>query len=452
MKDTLKVSMVIERLSDFFNKLGHEYIYGLITAIILISLFPIIQVPNPQNLGFNGDAEFFNFSGQSSDVQFNAKVIDFKANETMFYSLKNITIESNDGKIRFINYSNSLQVQYNEKFFQKLLNVDVDIYFKNLTLSKMSAYNGIELYGYINRNVPNKIKSNGGEVFILKDSVNYVVIGGEKYTDFQRISFEMDNTSYLNFFSEVVKLEARISDLKITSRLSKIFLFQGEGVFGLNNHIFDVKSTDVLNAEIEPSYQGKSFFRVDGTKIVFNGFAGSATLNTEDKIMSDLGYWLRNQPEKINAYAVVILVFLTLWYAYSTRSMLGEQTKSRKIAAMEKKLEHVYSPMNNALNKSKLYIESLPKDTIPNGYASFFNDLINNFEVINKDYGHLFDSDMKKHYKETYESWKQFLIDRSSTEKMLKNYKNLNESIKKFHEIVESKIKTEIELLNSLQS
>lgn len=314
-----------------------------ITAVILLVIIAIIflynsSIPTSKQSSFKGNAEFFNFTAINSNMQFKAKGIYFLTNDTMFYSLKNITIESNDGKTRLINYSNSLQVQYNEKFFQPLQNVDVGILFKNLTLAKELDYNRINLFGYMNINAPNKLKSTGGEVFILKDSVNYVFIGDEKFTDFRRISFEMDNTSSVQFFSETIKLEAfSASDLKITSQLSKIILYQGEGVFGLNNHIFDVRSSDVLNVEILAGYKESSLLRIDDTKILFTGVTNSAELNNENLIMDDFDYWLKIQPEKINAYSsainavvAVVLVVLTFFNVRSTQRLVLMEAEKKK--------------------------------------------------------------------------------------------------------------------------
>lgn len=126
--------------------------------IIIVVLFLVIMavnflntpsIPTSKQSIFKGDAEFFNFTGQNSSAQFKAQGIYFIANETMFYSLKNITVESNDGKMRLINYSNSLQVQYNDESIQYLPNVDLDLYFKNLTLAKELGYISVNLYGII---------------------------------------------------------------------------------------------------------------------------------------------------------------------------------------------------------------------------------------------------------------------------------------------------------------
>lgn len=307
----------------------------LFLVIMAVNFLNTLSIPTSKQSMFKGDAEFFNFTGQNSGVQFKAQGIYFIANETMFYSLKNITVESNDGKMRLINYSNSLQIQYNDESIQYLPNVDLDIYFKNLTLAKELGYISINLYGI---NTYNKIESTGGKVYLQKDSVNYVFIGNEKLTEFRSISFEMDNTSSVLFLSDIIKLRAyRTSDLKIMGQLSKIFLYQGEGEFGLNNHIFDVTSTDIFNVEMSPNYQEQSFLTVDDTKIIFTGVPNLAELNNENLIMNDFYYWLKIQPEKINAYSsainaavAVFLLILTILNVLSAQRLVSMEAEKKK--------------------------------------------------------------------------------------------------------------------------
>lgn len=317
----------------------NNLIIAIIVLVIIASLFlyySSVPISN-QFSSYNGNVDFINFTGQNSNMQFKAKGIYFITNETVFYSIKNITVESSSGELRLINYTSSLQVQYNEEVYQQLKNVDIGIYFVNLTMVKWLDYGRINLYGHMNMQSPNHLKSNG-EVFIPRIGINYVFIGDEKFTDFRLISFEMDNTSSVNFFSEIIKMEAyTVSDLKITGQLSKITLYQGDGVFGLNNHLFNIRRTDVLDIEVLPNYIGQSLLTIDGTKIIFSGTANSAKSNNEDLIMSDFHYWFKIQPEKINAYSsaisavvAVVLVFLTFFNVRSTQKLVSLEAEKKK--------------------------------------------------------------------------------------------------------------------------
>lgn len=312
----------------------------LTIVLIIIPLFLFFLVYSStaaQFSSFIGSAEYINFSGQNSEVQFKADVIYFTTNETVFYSLKNITIENDKGERRLINDSSSVQIQHNENFSQYLSNVEVDIYFDNLTMTKNLVYY-TDLRGYMNKYTLNQLKPNSGHVIIRRPWVNYVFIKNEKLEDFESISFEMDDSSSVKFFSEVIKLEAyNISDLKIKGRLSKIILYLGEGVLGLDNHIFGIRSPNILDVEIIPNYQNSSYLDVVGTKIVFNGLANSAKINNENMLVKDIFYWLKIQPEKINAYSsatsaivAVVLVILTAFNVRSTQKLVSMEAEKKK--------------------------------------------------------------------------------------------------------------------------
>lgn len=309
-----------------------KYINIVIILLIIIILLYIFSTPISNQLSsFRGDVEIINFSGEDSDVQFKAKGIYFIANETMFSSIKNIIIEKHDGKKRLINYSDSLQVQYNENIFQYLPNVEIKLYFRNLTLYKNSVTNKIDLQGYQSENAYNEMKSMGGEVRLLQGSVNYVYIEGEKFTDVQYVFFEMDNKSSIRYISKAIKLIAyNTSDLIIRSQWSKINISNGDGIFGINNKIFNIKNNDFLQVEILPSYKKQSYIYVDGTNLQFEGVINSAKSHDKNLIMNDFWYWLDTQPEKINAIAVVISLFLTAVASISTWRLVSMEAEKKK--------------------------------------------------------------------------------------------------------------------------
>ena len=150
----------------------------------------------------------------------------------------------------------------------------------------------------------------------------------------------------------------------------------------------------------------------------------------------------------ISALVTIMLVGLTAGYVKSTKEMLDEQVKARKMAFVEKKLENIYSPMNIAYNEFRLKLDSLPNDRIPDNYCSEFialNDAI--LKVSNK-YYHLLTLEMLNYYSiELWKAWEQFLHART-----LENYIILNSRINMFNDLSTREMKSEQELLNSLQN
>ncbi len=458
---------------SFNNRKMFSITILIIVILTGIALYPFfISEPNPAT-NFKGSSESFNFIGQYSYIQFKAKEIILLTRGTKFFSVNNITIESSNGEIKLINYSYEIYVSANEGVYQQISNAEVDMIFENLTLtrgvdyySRINPYNSINLSGKLGF-YPHSLKSNGGDVIIRQNwGANYVLIGNENITDFKQISFEMqsnipsNNMSWVDFYPELTELRANdVSDLKIRSQLSKIALSQSEGVLGLGDHTFYIKSSDIFNAEILPEYQTSSFLSIDGIKMSFNGLTKSNILNNKNLIQSDLEYWLSNQPEKINAYAVVILVILTLWYAFSThsllneqRSILDEQRKTRKITAIEKKLEQVYSPFEEALVEFKLESNKLLNENpdnmiLPNKIKDIFEKLTENMLAVKKHYGYLIDSNTINSFQDV---WNIYLsldetIHREQTD-------NLRDLINIFHAHISNKIAEYNRQLKELQN
>ena len=126
------------------------------------------------------------------------------------------------------------------------------------------------------------------------------------------------------------------------------------------------------------------------------------------------------------AFATLILVLITRNYAKSTKEILDEQTKSRKKASIEKILEKVYNPMNNAFNEFRLENDNLPEDKIPLGYDESFIKLYNTLNKIDKEYHHLFDQDIIQHVSEIWRYWKQYQYKKqTSSEPEIEIYKVL---------------------------
>lgn len=317
------------------------------------------HVSSPQFSNFKGNAESIDFIGQNySSVHFKAGGVFFHTNETVYFNhVKNITIESNNGDLRLINYS-SLQVRYTEDISESLSNVDINILFENLTMDKKFA-NFVYLSGYMNNM---ELKSNGEEVIIQRPWVDTVIIGVEKLADFSSISFEMDNTSSVESHGGIIKLGAFApSDLIISSEQpSKIILKYGEGELGLNSHKFEVRIADFLDIDLLPNYQ--SHLYIEGTRLTFDGVTDSAKLNNENKIMSEVSYWFNIKPEAlfsgINAFAVVILVIITWWYAREVRRQTKLTEKDKMRRRILEVIQDVLTPYMHSLENEIKAIQS----------------------------------------------------------------------------------------------
>lgn len=107
----------------------------------------------------------------------------------------------------------------------------------------------------------------------------------------------------------------------------------------------------------------------------------------------------------ITAWSTVILSIITFFYVILTYKILKEQKKSIKIAALEKILEKVYSPLLKANTHLKfgnlertviggiLTIEELQR-----AYIKFHGEL----SKVSENYGHLLDQDIIQNHSELW--------------------------------------------------
>ena len=304
-------------------------------------------IPNSiQDSRFSGNAESFNIVnivdqnnivGQMSEIYFQANQIILSMNnpDIIFRSTKNITIENYKGEKKLINYSPIIQIINYKENYLVLSNGYFDFGFWNYTMTKIpeSFYNSIIINGTID-----KMFSNGGEVSIANYSIDYIIIGDEKFTNFKQIVFEMDKNGSIEFSSEISKLSVypievnahHISDLRIEGKFSKLTLNRGEGTLRIGNHQFDIKAADDLSIEILP-YTSK--LSVKDTIVNFKGNAIHSLLNNNNIIMTDFYYWLIFKPEIISGsgvlIAAVLATIISFYFPFRQEKIKNKDEKQR---------------------------------------------------------------------------------------------------------------------------
>lgn len=110
------------------------------------------------------------------------------------------------------------------------------------------------------------------------------------------------------------------------------------------------------------------------------------------------------------AFATLFLVIITGDYAKSTKEMLDEQIKLNEIVATEKRLEKVYSPIEEAVTKFDLEADNLMDlmvgDQLSENIRSIFEKMTQSLLEVKKNYGHLIDPDIIQSHSEL---WKIYL-------------------------------------------
>lgn len=320
-------------------------------VLILIFVFFIITLLPISNLDadYNGTSEYFILDGKSSYAFFKTDYVHINAKILVFRNVKNIKFKTK-GEIVSINRS-SIQVEYKENKWQTFSDVDILI---GLNATEIKRKNS-EFYVKGNKNYfnPCRIKSNNSQVYISNQDIDLLSIKGEDFSDFTTISFELDNASYVDISSELIKIDAlQVSELTIGSQLSGLVMRRGEGILRLDDRFYLIKSTDKVNINFDPNYESSILVRENDVE--FSGNAKSVSLNEKNKMIGTLFYWFNQQTEKINALFTIILVIITAFYVRHTGKTVEQSENEMKIALIEKRLEKLYYPLKDILESTTL--------------------------------------------------------------------------------------------------
>ncbi len=279
-----------------------------------------------------------------------------------------------------------------------------------------------------------------------------ISINGNKIPDFSTVHFKMDNTSYIDLSSDLVKIRAKkISELQIfRSPFSKITLQGDEGNLLVKDRAYYINS-DNIDFKINSKYP--SSISVVNSEVNFDGYVNSGKINNNNIIHGILFYWFDQETEKISVLIAFILLIATLLYVclieknIKQTEKIIEQTKTEKrFDDNEKLLMHVYSPMEVILTKFELglgfeYISQSPEPhEIPSEYNSLFQEMNDNLLEIKRNYGYLFDQDLIQLHNEVWKLWKQYL--NSDDPENITIYDTLNSSITRLHNLITNKIKS----------
>ena len=320
-----------------------EFYKKIVLILILAFIINLLTISN-LDADYKGTSEYFNLDGKNSHAIFKTDSVRINAETLVFRNVKNIKLETN-GEIVYIN-SSSFRVEYKENQWQIFSNVDIQIGLNTTEIRRRKSNFYFE--GDKSSVYPTEIKSNSSQVIIHSHNVDLLSMEGRDYSNFTTISFELDNTNYVNIYSELIKIDAyQVSELTIGSKLSGLVLRRGEGILRLDDRLYQIESTDKININFDSNYE--SSIDVWENNAEFSGNAKSVSLNGKNKMIGILIYWFNQQTEKINALSTIALAIITAVYAIYTGKIVKQSENEKKISLIEKRLEKLYYPLKDIL-------------------------------------------------------------------------------------------------------
>lgn len=324
--------------------------------VVLLGILAIVCLvwPISDDLSrFTGSVESFKFTMEKSDgTTFKAKEIGFLSDRITYYKTKNISIHYGNGSAIKKEDLLGIDVIYNGEYPQTIADAEVSISSKSTTINKNDMLKIFTYYGELNAVDGNTVAltPNENKIRIYRGNVDSVMIESENITNFSFIDFEMSDNPYshVGFDTDNITLTIYdVSKFSSSGQLSKMMIRRGEGVLGIGNHKFDIENNDILDIEI--AEVGGSLLSVDNNDMEFDGIANSAKLNNKNILINYPTYVLKFKPEKINAYATLLLSIITILYVVFTGQTVEESKKERSVSFIMKRLEEFYYPLDELL-------------------------------------------------------------------------------------------------------
>lgn len=384
------------------QKLYGLYFIAFLTIIILLSIY--LYTPLLQYSKFSGNAESFSFIGNDCIVEYSTSDISFMSDKFEIIGIKNVVMEK-DGKRTPLNITRIITLGNSKHplLFSNSGCTEVEIAFENISLYKQLDY--IEINGVMNSTYMNTLKYQSGETFLnvitikeIKNDFMTVTLYEEKEAIYSAtIFFEWSNNSEVWLKSENTLIRSsNVSNFDITkqsnSKISHLILNSGEGSLELDDHSFEIKGSNVLDIRFLPlNIQEQNFF-INNNEMEFRGYVNHARLNTEDIKIGNIEYCFKKEPERINAYAVSILVIITLWQTYLSYLSSNQERKNRRRFIVKKYINPFHKHVGKAYQRLSL-INDKSEDCYCNQYfkeedCKKFYNMLDSLEIYldNDDY------------------------------------------------------------------
>lgn len=418
----------------------------VVFVIIVILIILLIPISNP-HINYNGTYNNFELIGNKSEIHIKADYSEVYSETIVFRNVKNIEI-NNNGEIIPINDS-SVQVDIeNENERVTLSDTLIKIRLNNYTMVwENVGYPLVDLEGDINDF--HKIITTNSELITINNYHSLLIsINGTKIPNSSTVSFKMDNTSYIDLCSDLIKIRTKkISELQIfRTPFSEITLQGDEGNLLVNNRAYYINS-DNIYFKMNSKYS--SSISVTNSEVYFKGCVNSGKINNENIIYGTLFYWFDQETEKISVLIALILASATVLSFMSSNKNIKQteqiikQTKAeRMFDNNEKLLMFVYSPMEVILTKFNLSLDHIfqtkKSHEIPDEYDQLFKKMNADLLEIKRNYGYLLDNEVLQLHYIVCDLWKQYLNSEESKKKMI--YLSLNSSIIALYNSITNKI------------
>lgn len=323
-------------------------------CIILILLIPAISVKadNP-DLSFQGEIGFIKLNSDSSIIKFynstgsgNFSKIEYT---NVAYLKVNDSIIQNENKKIIIELNKSSSSSYNEKF--SFTNVTLDLGLSNLYFKKGIQQN-YDLSGEIIYASSLSVNSEYDNIIYSPKKYN-ITINGQRIDS--QIEIGIDENTNIKICD---KIELQIDDTSgfylDSTDTNEINIEWSNGDLRYKTHHFRV--TDIDSLEITKSYRRNSNYlmtEIINEKLFIKGDVDKVELSDQIITKGEWYYFLRDYGTILltilNILILAILAYLTGKYAKSTKQIVEETRKERKLNFIENQLTKLYYPLDEII-------------------------------------------------------------------------------------------------------
>lgn len=355
-------------------------------CIILILLIQAISVKadNP-DLSFQGEIGFIELYSNSSIIKFYnstglGNFSGIKYTNVAHLKVNNSIIQNENKKI-IIKLNESSSSSYNEKL--SFTNVTLDLGLSNLYFKKGKQQNyylsGKIIYA-------SSLSANSEYDNIIYSPKEYnITINGQRIDS--QIEIGIDENTNIKIFDKIELWIHDTSGFNLDSdATNEINIEWSNGDLRYKTHHFRV--TDIDSLEITKSYRRNSNYlmtQIINDKLFIKGDVDKVELSDNNITISEWIYLLRDDGTIIsintciaiiNIIVLLVLAILTGFYARSTKQIVDETRKERKLNFIEHQLEKLYYPLDKIFatpqNVEKLRLLPSVKSFIGSNYMHVY--------------------------------------------------------------------------------
>lgn len=327
----------------------------IVFALFLVLIYIVIQTfssPSSSSLNLVGTpGEIYELKAEDAELTFEAESIIIRSSEITAKYVTKIIVRDNSGDEHpYFNPTANFIFNDDENSDLFVQNPKLNLYLVDDVYLKQG-------FGYLRGECSNHKEygvsvENSNSINIWPDDIDSAIINGDEIEDFELIIIDLKNSGYLTLSPGNISFFATdISKYNLKSNsITSLHLDDSNSLLNLDGNVYPISNINSVDLEFHSDYH--SVILIENNSLYSDGYLTSAKIDRNNIMKTTVLYWFDQKPEKIAAFAAfasaiasVLLVIVTIHYAFSTHKILDMSAKNNQMEYTEKSLKYLYYPL-----------------------------------------------------------------------------------------------------------